>query len=40
MTEMLESPFTLGVFLLIVLAWILMLLAIFWPRRHERHNRF
>jgi hypothetical protein len=40
MTELLESPFTLGVCLLILLAWALMLLAVFWPRRHERHRRF
>ena len=31
MTELLQSPFAIWVCLLLVVAWILTLLAIFWP---------
>ena len=38
MSEVLQSPFTIGVCVVVVLAWILMLAAIFWPRRGARKS--
>jgi len=35
MREILRSPFTIGVCLVALLAWILTLVAIFWPRRGD-----
>jgi hypothetical protein len=48
-TELLQSPFTIGVCLVALVAWILTLVAIFWPggvmktgsqAREERDARF
>ncbi len=39
MSEILQSPFTIGVCLLILLAWILLVAAIFWPRKERKDRR-
>jgi hypothetical protein len=36
MSEILQSPFTIGVCLVALLAWIMTLVAIFWPSRDGR----
>ncbi len=42
MTAILHSPFAAGFCLVLLVAWILMLCAIFWPggggRRRDRHD--
>ncbi len=38
MSEILQSPFTVLVCFTVLLAWVLLVLAIFWPRPGERKN--
>jgi hypothetical protein len=46
MTEVLRSPFTIGFCVVAILAWVLTLLAIFWPSQgrtrvdKERNGHF
>jgi hypothetical protein len=35
MSEILQSPFTLGVCLLVLVAWVLLVVAIFWPTKPD-----
>jgi hypothetical protein len=33
MTALLQSPFTIGLCLLLLFAWVMMFCAIFWPQK-------
>jgi hypothetical protein len=35
MSEFLQSPFAIGVCVTILIAWVLMLYAIFWPPKDQ-----
>lgn len=39
MTPLLQSPFAIGFCCVALLAWILMLFAIFWPRKPGEKDR-
>jgi hypothetical protein len=39
MRDILSSPFTIGVCLLVLLAWVLMVVAIFWPQKPDGAER-
>jgi len=38
MSQILHSPFAIGVCSVALLAWLLMLLAIFWPRSSDKRD--
>ena len=38
MTEFLQSPFTIGFCLVALLAWVLMLCALFWPPKKRKDD--
>jgi hypothetical protein len=38
MNAFLHSPFTIGVCLLLLLGWVMMLCAIFWPQKGSLHK--
>lgn len=38
MTQFLHSPFTIGVCLLLLFAWVMTLCAIFWPPKAPKRD--
>lgn len=39
MSDILSSPLTLVICLLVLLAWVLMVVAIFWPQKSDEHDK-
>ena len=39
MTPLLQSPFAIGFCCVALLAWVLMLFAIFWPRKPDQDGK-
>ena len=38
MSQFLHSPFAIGFSVVALLAWVLMLCAIFWPRKSDKDD--
>lgn len=38
MSQFLQSPFAIGFSVVALLAWVLMLCAIFWPRKSDKDD--
>ena len=38
MSQFLDSPFAIGFCVVALLAWVLMLCAIFWPRKSDKDD--
>jgi hypothetical protein len=38
MSNLLSSPITIAICLLVLLAWVLMVVAIFWPQKPDERD--